>query len=181
MTLNVPDASAKSVDVLLEAMRSNLDTWARTQKGACYVARDPLAAIELLAEAPSGWRLILSFEGDRPMDTRAIGVPEPYVVESTLRIIVSCNPGLRLINDSQLLKGDTGGRASLLALLSLVRKRILAYRWSTTLVYKGAMTYLGTRPFSIPDFLPLAAFEMTFAFVHSIPEPAAGDLVTITV
>jgi len=179
MPLQVPDQNAKSADVLLEAMRADLDTWAKGQKGNCVVARDPLAAIELLSESPTGWRLVLSYEGDIPMDTHTIAIPGPCVVEATIRCVVTCNPGLRLIRDGQLLKGDSS-RGSLLGILSNVRRRMLAYRWPTTLVNAGALVYRGTRPFGIPDFLPLAAFEMTFAFVHSIPEPAAGDLVTLT-
>ncbi len=172
MPLQVPDANAKSVDVLMEAMRADLDTWARAQKGTCVVARDPLAVIEMLNESPAGWRLVLSFEGDRPMDTHSIAIPEPYILESTIRVVVTCNPGLRLIRDGQLLKGDAT-RGSLLGILSSVRSRLLAYRWDTALVNGGALVYRGTRPFGIPDFLPLAAFEMTLVIVHSVPEPAS--------
>lgn len=179
MPLQVPDANAKSVDVLLEAMRADLDTWTKTQKGSCVVARDPLAVIEMLNESPSGWRMILSFDGDRPIETRAIAIPEPYILESSIRVVVTCNPGLRLVRDGQLLKGDST-RGSLLGILSIVRSRMLAYRWDTSKVNGGAFVYTGTRLFSIPEFLPLAAFEMTFSIVHSIPEPSATVTLTLS-
>lgn len=172
MALQVPNSGARSVDELLEPMRSDLDVWARLQSGSCIIARDPLAVIELLAESPKGWRLVLSYDGDSPMDGSSISAGGPYVIETTIRAVVTCNPGLRLIRDSQLLKGSQT-RGSLLSILTQVRVRMLSYRWDSSLVHRGALTYRGTQPFSIPDFLPLAAYALTFSLVHVIPEPSS--------
>lgn len=112
------------------------------------------------------------------MDRSSIGAGGPYVIETRIRAVVTCNPGLRLIRDSQLLKGDST-RGSLLAILTSVRSRMLSYRWDSLLVHRGALTYRGTQPFSIPDFLPLAAYELTFSLVHVIPEPLSTVQLTL--
>jgi hypothetical protein len=177
--LTTPNASAVDAGVLLEALRADLEPWLKTLKGFCSVARDPLNVLELLAEAPAGFRVILTFDGDEVPLSQTAGYPPP-IVRTRLRAIVSCNPGLRLARDHAILKGNVA-RDSLLAILATVRKRMMGYRWPTTLVHEGAMSYEGTRPYEFPEFLPFAAYAMTFSLVHVIPLPAEGEEIALEV
>lgn len=172
-------SGAKDTGALLEPLRANLATWVPTQKGAFFFSRDPLETLSLLAESPGGFRLVMQYESDAPTGGEQPGYFNP-VLRTVISMVVSFNPGLAPVKDGKILKGDAT-RASLMNIVSTVRKRMLAYRWDTALVDNGQLSYESTNPYEMQDFLPFAAYQMRFSMVHNTPTPASGDLVTLTV
>lgn len=178
MSLTTPYASAVDTGRLLAPLVSDLKTWVTTQKGAFFFARDPLETLTLLAESPNGHRVILQYDSDRPVGSQVAGYPNP-VLNTTIKVIVSFNPGLNLARDKTIITGDAN-RSSLMRIVADVRSRMMAYRWPTALVNEGALSYDGTRPYALAEYLPFAAYELTFSFDHVTPMPTSTVTLTVT-
>jgi hypothetical protein len=173
MPIPAPNSQAVEPDLLLEAMRADLASWATGENGTVHVAKDPLAVLTLLAETPSGFRVIIHLEGDaneRPE------MPAP-VVKYSLKIQVSANMGLSASPDLAITQA-TANRPALLRLAGLVRKRVMSWRLPEASVHKGRVYYDGFGPVTLPDGLPLAAYELDFHF--RAPITAAESTVEIT-
>ncbi len=154
-------------------MRADLDSWVSAQGGKCFTAKDPLDVLTLLAETPSGFRVILHLDGDRNQQP---DMPAPVPLY-TLKVQVSANMGLSSRADLAVSQA-TANRPALLRLVGLVRKRVMSWRLPEASVHKGRVYYDGFGPVTLPDGLPLAAYEIDFHFRAVMT--AAEETVAIT-
>jgi len=178
MALAVPYGNAVDLGRLLEPLRADLAAWVTTQKGALYFSRDPLETLELLAESPAGHRVIMQYQSDQPTGGEQPGYFNP-VLKTGLIFVVSFNPGLARQVEGKIIKGDAT-RESLMRIVSNLRSRLMSYRWDTNLVDHGRLAYEGTTPYSMAEFFPFAAYEMSFSMVHVCPLPSSTVSLTVT-
>ena len=149
-------------DIVL-TLKGELEAYVAAQKGQLSVANDPFEVIELLGESPTGFRVIILWEGDED----ATGQPLAGIVNNTIAVIVSHNRGLRMWKGENLHK-DYGDQPALLTRLADLRAQIRAYEWPEDLT-DSHLLYLGTQPETTPEGLPLDAYRMRFRLTTVIP------------
>ena len=153
-------------DLLLAKLVSDLEPWVREQKGLLSVAADPWHFLELLAEAPQGWRAVLHFSGDdNRMDDPDAGCWCNYRFE----VGVTCQKGLSLDPEEGLYKPRPGHAPALLRLVALTRQRIRSLEF----VVEGSprhVLYRGREPIVLPDGTPLSGYRLRFELIAH-PEP----------
>jgi len=151
---------------------TDLAAWAAQNGGTVSLTKNPYDLMELLAESPSGWRLILHWAGDKPASEN---VRDCNVVENTMRFIIHGNLGPTAIPKIALIRA-TAARSPLLALLDAVFQRVMAYRFvglnppNNRFWYRGADDNV-----PLPDGLALAAYNLSFMLRSVKALPAEGD------
>jgi hypothetical protein len=144
------------IDEILDRLKETVEAWAKGHQATVSIALDSFNVLEILAESPTGMRVILHWAGDKnPSD-----ILQAAIARNEIEVILTYNLGLTLRPDLALIKGTTT-RPSLLRALSDLRSLILslAYPDEQTLVY---CVYVGTEPFITPEGMPLAAYRMHF-------------------
>ena len=150
------------VDEILTKLYDACSTWGATQKATVSIARDPFHVLELLAENPAGFRIIVHWAGDEnPSDQM-----EFPLADNKLEIIFSYNLGLSAKPDLALIQGQQN-RPSLYKLLDGLRAMVLAIAFpvEATAIY---CQYTGTEPFITPDGIPLAAYRLKFHLLSAV-------------
>jgi hypothetical protein len=144
------------IDEILSKLNGAVTTWAAANKATVSIARDPFHVLEILAESPAGFRVILHWAGDKNPSE----ILQMAIARNDIEVIFSYNLGLTGKPDLALITGSTA-RPALLALLDDLRALILSIQYpdEETLVY---CVYAGTEPFITPDGIPLAAYRMRF-------------------
>ncbi|WP_414664901.1 hypothetical protein [Horticoccus sp. 23ND18S-11] len=152
-------------DAILTEMRADLEPWVRAKKGELSIARDPFHFLELLAESPASFRVVLHWDGEsNPGDEPQAGV----FAAQKISLGVTANLGLTAKPDEALHKA-TANRAALLRLLADVRDRARSYVWpdETTARY---MLYKSADVIVLPDSgLPLAGYRLNFELTIALP------------
>jgi hypothetical protein len=152
-------------DALLTELRADLEPWVRAKKGDLSIARDPYHFLELLAESPSGFRVVLHWDGEaNPGDDAQAGVFATQRISAgvTANLGLTAKPG-------EALHKPTANRAALLRLLADVRERLRSYVWpdETTARY---MLYKGADAIVLPDSgVPLTGFRLNFELTIALP------------
>lgn len=161
----MPRADYYTPDALLGELRADLEPWVKQRKGELSVARDPYHFLELLAESPAGFRVVLHWDGEtNPGDDALAGV----FAAQKLSLGLTANLGLTAKPDEALHK-PTASRAALLRILADVRDRVRGYVWpdETTarfILYKGAELIV------LPDSaIPLAGYKLNFELTIGLP------------
>ena len=164
---------------LMEAVYTDLASWAPTLGGTIYVTKSPFDLFEVISSPPAGWRLTMHFEGDvNPEED----VRDLEVVESTFRFIVDGDLGPSAIRNAGLFR-SLGTRSPMLGLLQAVRFRVLSYRFANWLgAPNDRFWYLGSDdkiPMPAGGFL--AAYNVRFKLFSVISVPGSGETVTLTI
>jgi len=156
-----------SLDEMLALFRARLETWTRNNRALLSIAKDPWNALEMLAEAPAGLRVILNWSGDAAAGNLDGG---EFGSVNNVEVIVSYNLGLTAKPDAALLSAQPN-RPALLRCVSEIRECILSLgvedEASDELVSPG---YVGCEPVITPEGIPLAAFRLRFTFVAAFPD-----------
>lgn len=103
---------------LLTAIEKGIAAKALPLHGRVEVAQDPDHAIDLLANSPAGWRIILSYGGDTAVDPDTA----PGVVAWDLQTIVQAAKGLAINLPTH--KPTVSGRDPLITLAATVSRWI---------------------------------------------------------
>ncbi len=156
-------------DELLQFLHDDLAVFVKEQRGTLSVAADPYHFLELLAEAPSGWRLVLAWNGD---ENQATDGPPVAINRNELHIGVTCNLGLTAKPGEAIMKKRPGGAPSLLKLVQLTRERVRTLVFPAGTTSERAM-YLGADPAILPDGTPLKGFRLRFS-ITTADEPASA-------
>jgi hypothetical protein len=153
-------------DQICRYVKTAIAAVASSNKGKIEIAKDPWHVLELLAESPSGFRIIIHWAGDQQLGD----MDDAPLVTSRLEVILSCNLGLTANAESALVEGSAlTNRPSLLDLVSRVRQRILQKLWPAERT-GGNIRYVGCEPVGTPDGVPLAAYRLSFELDHAAPE-----------
>ena len=150
------------IDEILTKLYDALSTWGATHKATVSIARDPFHVLELLAENPQGFRIIVHWAGDdNPSDQM-----EFPLADNKIEVVFSYNLGLSAQPDLALIRGQQN-RPALYKLLDELRGLILAIAFPdvATAIY---CQYTGTEPFITPDGIPLAAYRLKFHLVSAV-------------
>lgn len=151
---------------LLNLLKGDLAPFVRQHRGLLSVAADPWNFLELLAERPSGWRLVLHWAGDENAQEAAL---EGCFCANRIELGVSCNLGLTATPGEQVSKRRAGGAPSLLELVALTRARVRGYVFPDHVSDRFPL-YRRCDPVTLPDGTPLAAYRLRFDLT-STPEP----------
>lgn len=161
---------------ILGALFDDLNEWTKANKGQCAISAGPDHLFQLLQDPPTGWRLILHWEGDENVNERVRG---GNVVTNRFRFIVDGNLGPTAIPNIALVRW-TAARTPLLDILSRVRARILSYRFAWLDAQNNRFIYTGSDDkVPLPDGLFLAAYNLSFALNSTIVLPDEEIIVTI--
>lgn len=160
-------------DALLTELRSDLEPWVRAKKGELSVARDPFHFLELLAESPAGFRVVLHWDGEaNPGDEPQAGV----FSAQRISLGVTANLGLTA-KPGEALHKPTPNRAALLRIVADVRERARSYVWPDHTTARF-MLYKGADAIVLPDSgVPLAGFRLTFELTIALPPVEYRNLV----
>lgn len=156
-----------SPEQLLQHLVDDLQPFVRERRGLLSVAADPYNFLELLGEAPSGWRCVVHWAGD---ENQSPDIPAAFL-RNEFHVGISCNLGLTAKPGEAAMKKRPGGAPSLVQLVQLTRTRIreLVFPDGTT----GQAAYQGCEPVVLPDGTPLAAYRLRF-FLTSADEPVTA-------
>jgi hypothetical protein len=152
---------------ILKRLYDDIVSWGKVGK-LVSLARDPFDVLEILAQGPQGFRVILHWAGEQEVG----GQPQLPIVQHRIEAILSYNLGLTATPDLALLsKGPANDRPALLDLVEELRRRIASYNFpdGETDVF---MAYVGCDPFVTPDGVPLAAYKLTFTLTAGLPQPS---------
>jgi hypothetical protein len=135
----------------LATLRAELDTALRAESGRVFLALDPLHALEILVSSPAAYFAVLLDKGEALYGSGAV---RPLQV--TAGIYVAQNRGLA---------ADPGAAiVPLVARCEALRDRIMGIVFPEN---ETASRYGGRLPVSLPDGMPLAAYELTFTHLCS--------------
>lgn len=149
---------------LLLELRADLEPWAAARKGSISLATDPYHFLELLAESPAGWRIVLHWDGeDNTSDNAQAGA----FCAQRLSLGITANLGLTAKPNESLVK-KTASREALLRLVADTRDRVRGYVWpdvttSRYLLFRRAL------PVVLPEGVPLAAYKLDFELIIALP------------
>ncbi len=149
---------------ILQELRADLEPWARDHAGLVTLARDPYHFLELLAESPAGWRIVLHWDGE---DNTGDNAQAGAFCAQRLSLGISANLGLTA-KPNEALVTPTASRAALLRLVADTRDRVRGYTWpdrttSRYLLYRRAL------PVVLPEGVPLAAYKLDFELIIALP------------
>lgn len=157
----------KSDDVSITGCAVNvakdLKEWAVTLKGGFALAREPLKAMELLACAPQGLTLILTFEGSTPDG----GSIYSQIRRMTYTASLIVNDPLDISPEADFTRSPNE-QASLLERVDQLETRIATF--TPPCLKDGRDSDLdrvkmeGTAPLILPDGQPLRGYSVKFSF-----------------
>ena len=154
---------------LVGLIYDDLAAWVLANGGEIHLTRSPFDLVELLADEPGSWRLTLHWEGDAPADDR---VRECAVLRNRFRIVVDGNLGMTATPLIALIKA-TASRSPFLAVLDLVRQRVMAYRFAWLREPNNRPWYKGTDDkLPMPDGVFVAAYNQSYELLSTMALPA---------
>ena len=159
-------------DLLLIGLHSSLNTLAESQGGKALIAGDALVASEMLLSGPGTWRCVIWWAGDSQLGD----LDQSPLVTMNISMYVGYAPGLGVQLDKALVT-DSGNRPSLMKLVNLIRKRILALEFPEEVTSVNPR-YVGTNQLSTPDGVPLSAYQLNFELDY-VPEVDESEEVEI--
>lgn len=151
---------------ILGRIEKGIKPWCDAHRVKPSLATDSWNVLELLAQSPSGLRVILHWNGDDD----AGGHESAGIVDNVVEVIVSHNRGLLAAPGANLVHG-IAGQPPLYTTLSDLRAVLRSLTWPDGIASKR-LFYKGTKPVTAPDGLPLDAMKMTFGLVAGIPAVA---------
>ena len=155
---------------LVELIYDDLAAWAKENGGECYLSKNPFDLVNILEEAPGGWRITLHWEGDEQADPR---VRDSQVRKNSIRVILDGRLGMSARPSLSLIKGSAL-RTPFLALLDAVQARMLAYVFPWLSAPNNRLWYLGSDDkLPLPDGTYAAAYNMNFALFSVKAAPDA--------
>lgn len=158
------DTATVTTAQLVEMIYDDLAQFAAENGGRCYLTKNPFDLIKYLEEEPGAWRVTLHWEGDRNPDSRVQG---GRVTRNSFRLIVDGKLGMSASPAIALIK-ETASRSPFLALLDLLRSRILSYQFPWLREPNNRAWYVATDDkLPLPDGLFIAAYNMEF-YVYSV-------------
>lgn len=148
---------------IFKRIQCDLDPWAKDRRGYVSIAGDPGELIEMLADKPAGFRVVLSFTGDDDQTGQELA----GIVTNTFDFWLIKAKGLQLKPGENLINGDP----PFLQLLTDLRARI------RSMVFPAGVTnerflYKGCKQFE-PELaaqLPTVGYKLTFELIASVPE-----------
>lgn len=144
-----------SSEFLAEQIR-DLETFLRQDNGTAFLAHDPLHALEILASSPAGYFAVLLDKGDAWRGSGPI-----RLLQSRVGLYVAQQRGFAAAPGAAIVP--------LVARCETLRAGILAKAWPTSSTI-GHCEYEGRSIVTLPDGMPLAAYEMTFTLsLNGIP------------
>lgn len=155
-------------DQLLALLHADLDSWVRERGGLLSVASDPFNFLELLAEAPAGWRAVLHFESD---ENRQDNPDEAALLDMVWSLGVTCQKGLSIRPEERLFLPGPAGAPALLRIVATLRLRMRGAVLPSCL-FGGRVHYLGAQPLVLPNGTPLLGYQLRFR-VTGVPTPVA--------
>ncbi|BET67207.1 hypothetical protein ASA1KI_21250 [Opitutales bacterium ASA1] len=153
-------------DTLLQTVHDDLAPWVRARRGLLSVAADPYQFLEVLAEAPQGWRAVLHWAGDESGGSHPL---EGAFVDHELHLGISANPGLTIAADVALFGPRAGNTPAILRLVALARAHVRGLVLRTpeedTEQY---LHYRGCAPVVMPEGIPLRAYRLRFTVTAAL-------------
>jgi len=147
---------------------SDLEAWAKPQRGTVALTNSPYDLMGMFAEQPSGWRLTVYWEGDAPADPR---VRDVVVVDNRFRIILDGNLGPTAIPKIALIR-QTAARTPFLDLVSKVRARVMSYKFPWLSEPNNRCRYRGSdERVPLADGFAIAAYNLSFTLFSKIEQP----------
>jgi hypothetical protein len=145
-----------TITQILAALYAALQVWGASLGAVVTIARDPFQVLEILAASPEGFRLVIHWAGDENISDHD-ALP---LAENRLEVILSYNLGLTARPDLALIQGP-GARPALLDQVDSLRAFVLGVQYPAGQTGTYAV-YAGTKPFTTPEGIPLAAYVLAF-------------------
>lgn len=159
---------------IVRSIFEDLLTFAEQKGGVAAIARNPQNLVELLAEPPVAWRIILHWAGDVNADPDVRG---GAVVDNKLYFILDGDLGMGADPSQDLVKDE--GDTAFLTILSAVRSRALSYRFPALGPQNNRLRYAGADDnVTLPEGYHLAAYNLQF-HLFTVME-ATSDIITLT-
>jgi hypothetical protein len=156
-----------SPDRIVQWLRNDLEPWCHKRRGHVSIAGDPGNLLDLLAEQPHGFRVIIAWAGDDDQT----GMEEAGIVENHVEVWLCKAKGLKMTPGESLVKGTERDPAFLLLLSDLrVRLRSLAFPHDETTY--GRMLYKGCKPYPNAEMafeLNSTGFCLRFDLTGAVP------------
>jgi len=132
------------------------------QAARVHFAQDALHVLELLAEGPKGFNIIVHWAGDESFGDQET---QP-MAEQILEVTVSQNPGLSA-QPNEKIYTSTESEDSLLKRVRDVRGHLLSRQWEEESTGQFP-SYRGTQPVVLPDGTRLRAYSIRIALAAAI-------------
>jgi hypothetical protein len=152
---------------IVNHLKAKLDAWARGHRGQVSIAKDAWNVLELLAECPAGFRVIVHWAGDKNIGNQD-GIENLPMVTALIQVTLSNNLGLTAKPEQALAENVPGRQMPLLKLIGLARERIFKITWPESIA--ESIRYVGCDPVGTPEGVPLAAYVLTFELDHALPD-----------
>lgn len=153
------------IDEILEKLYCAIEKWGEPHKASVSIARDPFHVLEILAENPQGFRVIVHWAGDE----NASDIMERPLADHKIQIVFSYNLGLTAKPDLALIQGQQN-RPALYKLLDDLRALVLGLAFPDFETAEYCI-YTGTEPVVTPDGIPLAAYRLKFHLIAAVAVP----------
>jgi hypothetical protein len=153
-------------DQLIAHLLADLTPWVKGRKGEILVAAEPYHLLELLAEKPTGFRIVLHWDGDTNSQEHADGAA---YLANAFSLGLTCARGLTIRPMDRLHTRGADGSPALLQLVALLRHRVRSLAWPAGETERGAV-YRGAEPLILPDGTPLMGFRLRFT-LSALPTP----------
>jgi hypothetical protein len=156
--MSFPTTNPPTLDQIYAAMLAALKDYAPTVNAVASISRNPEDAMLQVID-PSGPRLVLHPESGDAINKELQNTVEVH----TFRLFISSNIGVTPAGrDAGMVSSDA--KPPLMSHVDSVRRRVLSWRFDTTLIHQGKVFYDGYDPVFTPDGYPIAAYALTFHF-----------------
>jgi hypothetical protein len=152
---------------ILKSLQAHLAPYVKARKGTLSIADDDWNALEILANSPAGFLVILHWAGDKPQDED--GEYEGVTLNQLEAIVrVAKRPVAK--PGADLVAGVAGGQEPLYVLISQLRAKVRAWRKDgNDQTNEGEYRYLGCESVLHPgDGFPLRAFKLKFGLQAAV-------------
>ena len=152
-----------SIVELLKRTKTGLAPWLAANKAQLSIASDELDALEILQNSPVGLRVVLLWNGDDLASSNAGGI-----VNNSLAVIVSYTRGLKLASASAKIEARPGQKP-LFEIVENLRAaiRVIQITEAEETVAQHNLQYVGTKPYALPDNMPLDAYQLSWT-LHAV-------------
>lgn len=158
--------------IVLQALEDTLKPLAAPYKGQVDMAHDPAHAMEMLANAPQAWRVIVGVDDETSPETNPSG--KVGVSETEFFTIIQAGVGLASDAGKQVHRERTGGAPSVLELAEAVRGWMRGIRFEHPDIYCQSVfawkrsTWVSWKEDGKP---PVFARQHVFTLQHNISAP----------
>lgn len=151
-------------DTLLLELHAALVPWLAARKGVVSIAADPYNFLELLADGPSGCRVVLHWGGEtNPADDARTGCFPANRIE----VGITGNLGLEARPEMALIAGNAV-RPAFLETVAAVREVVRSHLFREDISTKFPL-YKGCEPVVLPEGMPLRAYRLNFEITLGLP------------